>query len=330
MPVPTYLDIPDSDIDPESPINYSLLARLRDNILSVIGGGSGAPAMRPSLLGLYGSSADGVLLNSWAPTNPGFYDFESDEPSILSSGRTLPWFTFLRVSGDLNISAAQTADATPTSPEMLALLGVMAGEDGVSGTGVGNGGGGANHGAGGDGSNAGAGTDGAGGSGRDYSTLYRWWLSKNLGSGGAGGDSGVPGTGLSAGGGVIVLMVEGDLDLTGGTLSVPGTAGQLVTSGGDVGASGGGAAGTIIVICTGTLTGGTFLAVGGAGGNDSAGGGGGGGGGGAVALIASAFAGSQTITVTGGSGPGSATNGSAGHSETVTLTAEFIRGLFWR
>lgn len=333
MPVPDYIEIPDSDIDPESPINYSLLARLRDNILAVIGGGLGAPAMRPSLLGLYGSSAEGVLLDSWAPTAAGYYDFESDEPSILSTAHAIPWFSFIRVSGDLTISNTLTIDQVP-SDHAAEIFGLTPGAPGAAGDSTivlgqgGCGGGGGHHAAGGAGGSSAI--DGAGGAARSLSSDFRWWLSKTLPCGGQGGDGGVAGAGNTLGGGVIVLMVEGNLVLTGGTIQAPGAAGVFLTSGGNVAATGGGAGGTIIVICTGTITGGTFLAPGGAGGNNSAGGGGGGGSGGAIVLVASAYAGVQVKTAAGGSGPGAGADGGAGYTEQTTLTAEVIRGLFWR
>ncbi len=321
MPVPDYLDIPDSDIDPESPINYSLLARLRDNILAVIGGGTGAPTMTPRLLGIMGSLADGVLDDSWAPTNPGYYDFDGDEPSILSSPRTLPNVTIIRHNGDLNISAAQTLDTISPGADVLAgeALGLAfagAGTDGDNVTAGTSGGGGSHASAGGD-----AGTTGNGGTARPLSSLLRWWISRRIPAGNVGGGNGAAAGGPA--GGVLVLLIEGDLDMTGGS---------IVASGGTGGtSSGGGAGGTILILCTGTITNGTFTANGGAASAQW----GGGGAGGVVGLIASAFAGSQTFNHSGGNGGHggghpSGNTGSAGYDVSVTVPAETLRGLIWR
>lgn len=319
MPVPEYIEIPDSDIDPESPINYSLLARLRDNILAVIGGGLNAPTMGPGLLGIGGGAADLPLEDSWAPTAPGYYDFDTNGPSVLSSPRTLPWFTFLRHRGDLTISATQTV-AAMTNFEQAALFGLVPGPAGADATASPNGaGGGGNHGAGGGGS--GGGGSGAGATARPLNTLNRWWLSKMLPLGGVGGigqDSGF--LGYSSPGGVLVLLVDGNLLMTGGTLTAP------APTNGTGGA--GSAASTLIVVCTGTLTNGTFLAHGGnAGAATGSGVSGGGGAGGAIQLVANAYAGTQTLTATGGTGN---VAGATGYTSAITLSAELIRGLIWR
>lgn len=282
--------------------------------------------MGPGLLGIGGSRADGLLTNAWAPTLPGYYDFDGSAPSVLSSGRALPYFTCLRHQGDLTISATQTLDkiarADITSAEAFGLVfGNQGGDDDGSGSGGSlYGGGGANAGAGG---NAGRTTGGGfGGGARDYANLLRWWVTKSFPAGGVGGDS--SGLGGSTGG-VCIIMVEGDLDMTGGTINAAG--GTAAGAGG-----GGGAGGTIIALCTGTLTGGTFVVSGGAANNSQNGGGGGGG---VVALVASAFAGSQTFTKTGGSGGHgggnpSGSSGGAGYSTSVVLAPEFLRGLYWR
>ncbi len=337
MPVPAYIEILDSEIDPNSPITTTLMTKLRDNMLAIIGGGVDAPNMEPGLLNIGGSRADGTLTNAWAPTEAGYFDFESDEPSTLSSGRTLPFFTYVRHQGDLEISAAQTLD-TMTRAEVLAAEAFGAspagrgGDDDGTGVAYASGGGGGHHANGGsagvrDGGFGGGGGDttevgGYRGFGRPLTSLLRWWISKRIPMGNTGGDK-TSGGDYGKAGGVFVLVVEGDLDMTGGTISANGGNGS--------GAGGGGAGGTIIILCTGTITGGTFNANGG----DAGGLQGGGGSGGAIALVASAFSGSQVFAHAGGDGGHggghpSGNTGGAGYDVSVTLAPELLRGLFWR
>ncbi len=326
MPVPTYVPITDAQLAPEKPFTSSLAKQFRDNMLSVIGGGLDAPTMGPGLLGIGGGRADGLLTDAWTPTLPGYYDFESDEPSILSTPRSAPWFTCLRLYGDLTLSSLITINNVPDDDKLLALMGLSRGNAGamaVGTAGEGSGGGG-HHGAGGDSE---AGPPNLGGTARSLSGLNRWWLSRTLPCGGQGGTnySGASLGGL--GGGVAVLLVEGDIDATGGGISAPGEVGH--SSSGAGGSSGGGAAGTIIVACTGTVIGGTWSAVGGAGGTRSPGDSGGGSGG-AVIIAANAYGTVPTTNVAGGSGPGGATDGGAGIASLLTISAELLRGLFWR
>lgn len=329
MTAPAYVAITDAQIAPEKPFTSSLAHQFRDNMLAVIGGGLNAPTMGPGLLSIGGSTADGDLTNGWAPTDPGFYDFNSQAPSVLSSTRTLPWFTYLRVLGDLTISATQTVDKLPIvlashlPASAFPLFGMVAGDPGVdvdSGAAVGSGGGGGAHHAAGGSNGLGGGNAAAGGTARSLSALNRWWLSKTLPVGGRGGKDQAGNVSAQAGG-CLILSVAGNLLMTGGTLTAPAANSSN--------AAGGSAGGTIIVLCTGTVTDGTFLAVGGNGGGSSNGGGGGSGG--AVVVAANAYAGSQTLTATKGNGGGASGNdGGAGYTSKVTISAELLRGLFWR
>ncbi len=314
MPVPDYLDIPDSDIDPESPINYSLLARLRDNLLAVIGGGLDAPSMQTSLIAPSGSGQDGALSNSFVFASPGYYDAEG---GTISSALTLPEVTFLRVRGNLTITGSLTLQRDLSTPERLYnFLDVIMGNSGTEG------GGGGGVGSGGAGTRGGS-VAGAGFGASQFSNMLRPWMAKRMIVGGNGGD-GDSGTDRR-GGGAIFLIVDGDLDMTGGSIVCAGENGYDPA----IDAYSGSAGGTIIVVCTGTITGGTYNASGGDGINSSDNTGAGGGG--LVLLVAEAFAGSRTIDVTGGvtSGyaPGSAGNG---YSLETTLPGEIINGMMLR
>ena len=317
----TYIPILNSEIDPESPVTESLAQRFRDNPIAIAEGDSAAPRINPAAISIGGKGADGVLNNSTTISLSGFLDFEGG--AVRSTALTLPLCTIIRINGKFTlsgvISVAKRSLTYETNISDLASLkqfmdvqsGIDGGNDGAY-TGFG----GSCFGSGGN-----SATDLASPSG-----IAKWWIQRRLWLGGNGGlaSGGAGGREWGVGGGATMIIVEGDMDATGGEINANG----LDTD--DLGAGpnnpGGGAGGSVIVICTGTIKNGTFKAKGGisnVGGNGL----GGAGGGGLVQLIASAFLGTQTIDVAGGA---SYIAGAAGYSNSLTLGADFIRTLLQR
>jgi hypothetical protein len=83
----TYTAIPDSDIDPESPITTTLMTQMRDNPIAITEGAAGAPPIANAALAGYPFSASAgdvtglgwALLDSWVPTAVASKDFTWDE-----------------------------------------------------------------------------------------------------------------------------------------------------------------------------------------------------------------------------------------------------------
>lgn len=285
-------------------------------------------ALLPSA-GVGGGGIDGALSNASVLATDGLYDFTAGS---ITAPKTFPAFAIVRINGNAAISAAITVSTVVTA--------VRAADDhgGTGGAGSGvlisqaSGGGGA-VGAGGAGGAAG----GAGGAGVPWNTLKAVWaeLPPSVrailgGTSGAlvGGAGALPGV---AGGGCLVLLVDGNLDLTGGTITADGAPGTAAVGAGFAGVGGGGG-GTVIIVCTGTITGGTINARGGAGGTSTFASGGGGGGG-LVLLVAPSFSGARTAVVTGGTSPATANTGvagSGGANAELTYTAAQIRGMLSR
>lgn len=328
MPAPTYVPITDLQLAPEAPWTSSLAKQMRDNMISVIQGGAGAPRMGPGLLSIGGGMADLVLTDAWAPTLAGHYDFESDGPTEIITPATWPWFVWLRVLGDVEISTTITMDGIDDA--LAALLPSFGGFSGAS-AGSGNIAGQAS---------SGGGSLGAGGAGFNHTdtlagglgttSLFRRWARPQPLFGGRGGTA-VNGS-RAKGGGCLILMVDGNLDMTGGTLDCSGKAG---TNDG-TGAGGAGAGGSLFVYCSKQITGGTFKANGGVAGSEVSGTntGGGGAGAGYVGVVAKTYGGTQTLQANGsagGSGGGnSGTAGNNGVTEKITLSDEFINALVRR
>lgn len=319
----TYTSIPDADIEPDKPIKSSTAFALRDNLLAVIEGDATAPKITSRTISPGGSQADGACTNATSFPGPGFYDFST---LTLTAAKTLPFASFIRVDGNATISDVLTAKRTFASDAdeltMLSALGGAAASNSIASTDTsgafGGGGGGGVAGDGGDGQSTAFAQGGAGGDGMSTSSLVRLWAARRALVGGN--SLSEPATG-AAGGGFLFIVVNGNLDATGGTIDASGGDGNVSGNQG----SGGGGGGCIVVVCTGTITGGTYDASGGDGGNGSSADGGGGGGG-LVLLVATAFAGTRTKTVTGGNGH-SATSGDAGASAESTLTTGQINAL---
>jgi len=319
----TYTAITNAEIDPESPVTESLVQRLRDNPIAISEGEPNAPKINPAAISIGGKGADGVLNNATVFSNPGFYDFEGG--AIRSAALALPVASIIRINGDFTLSATatvskrsltvgtNTTEKAQISDLMDAKFGADGGDNGVTigygGNAFGLGGG-----------------PSLGPANGSPSTVAKYWITRRLYLGGNGGltSGGGGGTEWGPGGGALLLLVDGDFIATGGTILANGSETN------DLGAGpnnpGGGGGGSIVVICTGTITGGTFRAEGGIS-NYGGSGTGGAGGGGLVQLIASAFSGSQTITVNGGSG---FVAGAAGYSNSLTLDADYIRTLLQR
>lgn len=304
-----------SAIFTKKPITYEQGRAFFNNPKAIAEGSTGAPRINPRAIAPGGSRVDGTFTNaSTAPTYPGIYEYDA---ITLSIAKTFPYLSLLRVDGDVTISNTLSLSVGDDSEFTKAqAFDILRGNNGPSGTTTCPGGASIGYG----GTDTGSGTPPAG---RDVTGLSRLWAKKRPFVGGRSGPTSL--SHLGRGGGGLLLIIHGNLIMTGGTIDATGQTGET-TSGNHAGGGGGG---SIIVICTGTITGGTFKAEGGVG----SGGGGtasGGGGGGYVALVASAYAGTQTISVAGGVGNGSATDGGVGYSETVTLTEPEINGLVLR
>ncbi len=312
-----YTDLTPTNYVAGSSVGFETFRALIRNPIAIAEGADDAPRISRKAIAPGGAEIEGAFTNATsAPSSAGFYEYSS---LVLTTAKTFPFISIIRIAGDSSLGDTITV-TQPTDANILqaAWFNAIIGNNGGDGTGAG---GGANVGAGGDGD-----PNGTGGAGRSMSGIKRAWLNRIPVLGGKGGVSTASGSPTPGkGGGSILIIVHGDLDLTGGTIDADGADGVEDGSSG----AGGGAGGSITVICTGTLTGGTFNARGGDGDGDS-GRRGGGGGGGRVSLIASAFAGTQTINVTGGSGPGGGDDGAAGFSETETLTEAQINGLLLR
>lgn len=310
----TYIPILNSEIDPESPVTESLAQRWRDNPIAIAEGDSAAPRINPGAISVGGKGADGVFDNSTTITGgPGFYEFTT---IARSANIVLPVCTIMRIAGNSVWSGVVTvphlSDGLPTASgsqgineekDKCEALGAIFGVDATA-----NSVGGGSYGA----DGTWAGDAGFGSRGRKID-VNRYWSTRKPLIGGRGGS--YSGAAFKGGGGALVLLVEGDLDLSSCTISADGQTGDASNGGG----SGGG---SIIVIATGTIKNGTFSARGGAGGGS-----GNGGGGGVIQLICSGFLGSQTISVAGGAG-GSA--GESGFALSSTVTADQIRTILQR
>lgn len=318
----TYIPILNSEIDPESPVTESLTQRFRDNPIAIAEGDSAAPRINPAAISIGGKGADGVLNNSTTISLSGFLDFAGG--AVRSTALTLPLCTIIRINGNFTLSGVisvakrSLTDATniADAQRLVDLLDVKVAPDAENN--------GANTGFG--GGCFGAGNPYANGAFGNPALVAKWWIQRRLFLGGNGGlrSGGAGGREWGPGGGAVMLIVEGDLDATGGEINANGLDTDNLGPGGNN--PGGGGGGSVIVICTGTITNGTFKAKGGisnVGGNGL----GGAGGGGLVQLIASAFLGTQTIDVSGGA---SYAAGTAGYSNSLTLGADFIRTLLQR
>jgi len=319
----TYTVIPDADIEPDKPIKSSTAFALRDNLIAVVEGDPTAPKINFAALSIGGKGIDGDLNDAASFSVMGFFDFLS---MSITAVKTLPVVTVLRVNGNAALSSVITVStqsrtvATNTSERAQAqawlngIMGNAGGEDATQGAGGGSIGAGGDFGA------------NAGGAAIPITAASRPWVLRRPLLGGNGGkqSGGNAGKEWGPGGGAVVLIVEGNIDCTGGEITADG--GHTNDQGAGTNQPGGGGGGSILVICTGTITGGTFRARGGKG-NDTNGSGGGGGGG-LVLLVASAYAGTQTLDVVGGTSGGSA--GAAGHSSSATLTADQIRTILQR
>jgi hypothetical protein len=246
---------------------------------------------------MFGTGELGAVVNpSW--TDIGIYDCESLE---ISAPVTLPWFSVIRVRGNCTISDTATVTKRPDT-----RAGADLNEHGISasdlsilaqlcpplivcnagfcdgGTQGGGGGGslGLLHGA---SSNNGTATNrlGAGGyanfnvnpGGTAVKASLDLWKTLPIvvtGHGSGWGGNLANGVGKGKAGGICILLVGGDLTMTGGVIDANGQDGV------DADDAGGGAGGYVVVHVNGTMTDGTIQASGGDGANNGAADGGGG------------------------------------------------------
>ena len=275
-----FTTIPDADINPDMPLKSSTAYALRNNPLAIAEGDASAPSINPAALFIGGKGGDGIWNDAASFTTSGFYEFSS---MARTTAMNLPSCTMIRIAGNATLSAALTVLPVWSDNRRrfeASMRATSAGDGGTSG-------GGGTHG------------DGNGGSsGLKVGLTYRWWncLPLLLGGGSfSGGGSAAPG------GGATIILVEGNFNRTGGTITADGGTGTAAEGGG----------GMVLVICTGTITGGTFRARGS----------GGAGGGGIAATIAAGYAGTQAYNVSGWE---------AGYSEKTTLTRDQIRTMLQR
>jgi len=122
----TYTAIPDADIDPDKPIKSSTAYAFRDNLLAVIEGDATAPKITSRTISPGGSQADGACTNATSFPGAGFYDFST---LTISSPKTLPFATFIRIDGNATLSSVLTAartfaSATSEGSQIAALGGL--------------------------------------------------------------------------------------------------------------------------------------------------------------------------------------------------------------
>ncbi len=310
----TYRDIPDSEIDPGSPITNALMTALRDNLEGAFDGDSPFVINRAAV-GSGSSGLDGPWDDGTSVTGLGF--FEPESIHLTTTGLLLPGVSIIRVDGDVTIAAGVTMDIDTldaTDRLLAGQLGQILGTNAVTTT--------------------------WGEAQPLTGTRYFWNRMRGI----VGGQGGlVAGAGVTEGGGVLILIIDGDLTLgAGAKIRANGMNGTWT----GVTTSGGGGGGTIIVVCTGTISGGTYEANGGNGWDLSHGPGSGAGGGGYVALVAAAYGTAPTLSAVegsftlaggggGGGGGGSVGSGHYGSStggltEQVTLTEPQIRSLLLR
>ena len=165
---------------------------------------------------------------------------------------------------------------------------------------------------------------------RTPTATSRFWAQRRPYLGGNGNltSGGNAGFEWGPGGGCVILIIEGNLDATGGTIDVSGQDTNDFGGGGNQ--PGGGGGGLLLVIATGSITNGTYKSDGGNA-NEGGFGNGGGGGGGFIQLVAASFVGTQTFSVAGGTSNGGGNwPGVAGQSNSATLTRDQIRTLLQR
>ncbi len=339
--MPSYVEILDAEIDPESPVTESLMTRLRDNPIAIITGQAGAPRATSRIISPGGSAVDGALVDATdlSAAGPGFYEFLS---VVLTAGKTFPWITRMRVDGDVVVTGATiTINKRPlrdTTSEVIqngvvAQLRALSGAHGVDNAGQpsASGGGGA-------GGFGGAGAPGFGIASNpaaipaaSWALMNRPWASRIPLVGGNGAYGNSASIDNCRGGGSLVLLVNGNVTFDTAAINADG---EDATSAGSSSGNGGAGGGSIFIICNGTIHVITSLALsakGGAGRNDGgANENGGGGGGGVLGMIASAFTGvTPTRVVTGGaSGGGTSVAGTAGVDlGLITLSEEVINSL---
>lgn len=261
---------------------------------------------------------------------PGIYDYNN---LTVAADTTIPKTTVIRVRGDFTLSAKLTVDARGDTATMFHTV---TGEEGFVESGAGSGGSGnGGHGGGGAGGNGGRGSGTPNPPGLPTEeALAGEHYPEFSGVMALGGDTETDMSNFARGGGCVYILVEGDCIFTGGEIEANGENSIRVnynngTINNDT-SSGGGGGGMIVVICKGTITDGAFTADGG---DEQTSGGsnerrGGGGGGGRVEIYASEFAGTQTLSVDGGTGyTGASDAGEDGITGETTLTAAQISAI---
>ena len=236
-----------NDVSAEIAIDKAIRAsthqKMFDNFSALAGGDPGAPRISRRAIHPGGAEIDGIHNDlSGDLALEGYYEWDALH---LTGARTFPWLSRHRVNGDCVIAGVVTVDGV--TPDVLAnkapAFHAVIGRNGRGGEGGGGGG------------SVGSGGHGSwptnpyplGGEGINISGFQRYWAGLPFWLGGIGGGADDFHTDPSNGGGCVILIVHGDVDMTGGTIYARGANG----SGGSYSASapGGGGGGGIIVIC---------------------------------------------------------------------------------
>lgn len=275
----TYTTIPNSDIDPDSPVTTSLVTLLRDNPLAIGEGASGAPRIARAAVAAgvghrwfydYGDESDGAKTVSADETiAPGLYQYSTYLLNVtktvdlsLKGPLIIVATTSIIINGTIDVDGMGGAggDTPGTTND-------VAGQSGICG---GSGGGG-NGASGGDGGNTfmTAGGAASAGNGAAQSTItknlllavspffnvreemliaagreYRTPVTRGdaaVGGGGGGASTGASGDDGGAGGGLIILVSP---------VVTIGAAGVLTADGTSIHANGGAGGGGAIIIAT--------------------------------------------------------------------------------
>ncbi len=274
----------DDDIKPGDVVKASFHRRIRDLSEALANQDPGAPSITWSAMGVGGTQADGVLNDATTFSTSGWYEGSS---LTLTGAKTIGTSTVIQVRGAADCSGqtltVNNRSASAGDNYLYKYMNFEAAQDGTEDTGSPGDYGGA-AGAWGSGDSQGSGS--VRGIGRGSDNYINLLQNGNLAPGvpQVGGNS--DGSGPSFGGGALLIAVDGNLDLSGCTITANATGG---------GSTGGGGGGSIYVLCRGAcdVTGASFSANGGAGGGSS------GGGGGLVYIVAETLTGTATISVTG-------------------------------
>jgi hypothetical protein len=147
MPVPSYAVIADSEIDPESPVTSSLMFRLRDNILAILGIDPSDPTptftLSPSLLQLVETTTLVAAAGTDTAEARISHLADSVEENLIASLSANPYSVHIESTGgagvlNLKIDGADVHYASG-SPDGITITATQIGARTIGGTGPLNG-----------------------------------------------------------------------------------------------------------------------------------------------------------------------------------------------